>query len=532
MAGRAIFAALAHIQTSIVLYLFLQCASAREPLVSLTVSILSNLTSEASRNSFQATFDRSDYTYPLPQTGLSAFGFAGELYVPEDATCADEVIDKGVRQFEKPEHSNGIAFLPYRSCRSQWEWILHQETRAGRASGAVLYSMKDNAAQAAERAVIDLTYLHTPVWVVNAVTGQYLIRVMEQVYANQSNLGLPAPPNSVEYQHLQDDVRLAVRSATEGTRIQAPRVFVTISRSAADVASADRNFFLKAMIGVGITGIVCFFIAMLVRYFDCLKLHRRRSRRSHEGPWTRNASVGAELDRRDLVADASVGSRWMAGRQRAAQRIRQLQHGPGRSPSREKRVLRQHELDAMPCKVISAYDLKPTSAASGGYSSAKPAVSVPAASYYGRSPRASASCPHLLCAIPGFSIASMDGGAGHRENGLRVYSFHNASSVQDLGKKGVASVTSADGGLELRAGVKETADGGWDSVDQLECAICLDEIHIGDVIRILPCPHLFHSECIDRWLLYQSSFCPLCKRDTLFDPSVAKPLAQLDADAE
>ncbi|KAJ2159503.1 hypothetical protein EV180_005425 [Coemansia sp. RSA 518] len=56
-----------------------------------------------------------------------------------------------------------------------------------------------------------------------------------------------------------------------------------------------------------------------------------------------------------------------------------------------------------------------------------------------------------------------------------------------------------------------------DTWDTVECAICLDELRLGDVVRSLPCPHVFHATCIDRWLLFQSSVCPLCKRDTIFD---------------
>ncbi|KAJ2843879.1 hypothetical protein J3B02_005135 [Coemansia erecta] len=128
-------------------------------------------------------------------------------------------------------------------------------------------------------------------------------------------------------------------------------------------------------------------------------------------------------------------------------------------------------------------------------------------------------------------MGPIDASTEHRDIPLRVYSFHNTSSVQDLSKKDIDHVS--DTVSDLKANNNEiAADGGWDAIDQLECAICLDEIHIGDVIRILPCPHLFHSECIDRWLLYQSSFCPLCKRDTLFDPSFSKSSAQLIADPE
>ncbi|KAJ3179274.1 hypothetical protein HDU85_004967 [Gaertneriomyces sp. JEL0708] len=45
------------------------------------------------------------------------------------------------------------------------------------------------------------------------------------------------------------------------------------------------------------------------------------------------------------------------------------------------------------------------------------------------------------------------------------------------------------------------------------CAICLGEFMDGEIIRTLPCAHYFHSECIDPWLMEQSTCCPLCKED-------------------
>lgn len=34
-----------------------------------------------------------------------------------------------------------------------------------------------------------------------------------------------------------------------------------------------------------------------------------------------------------------------------------------------------------------------------------------------------------------------------------------------------------------------------------ECAICMDEFHAGDIVRILPCGHVFHKEECDEWLM-------------------------------
>lgn len=51
---------------------------------------------------------------------------------------------------------------------------------------------------------------------------------------------------------------------------------------------------------------------------------------------------------------------------------------------------------------------------------------------------------------------------------------------------------------------------------QDECAICLDEFELGKTeVRVLPCRHLFHPECVGRYLLRQSSLCPLCKTSCL-----------------
>ena len=43
-----------------------------------------------------------------------------------------------------------------------------------------------------------------------------------------------------------------------------------------------------------------------------------------------------------------------------------------------------------------------------------------------------------------------------------------------------------------------------------KCAICLEPMAVGDMVKSLPCLHGFHSLCIDRWLR-ASRQCPMCK---------------------
>ncbi|XP_043699433.1 E3 ubiquitin-protein ligase RHA2B-like [Telopea speciosissima] len=47
--------------------------------------------------------------------------------------------------------------------------------------------------------------------------------------------------------------------------------------------------------------------------------------------------------------------------------------------------------------------------------------------------------------------------------------------------------------------------------EDVECAVCLCKIEEGEEIRELRCEHLFHRVCLDRWVGFQRSTCPLCR---------------------
>lgn len=48
------------------------------------------------------------------------------------------------------------------------------------------------------------------------------------------------------------------------------------------------------------------------------------------------------------------------------------------------------------------------------------------------------------------------------------------------------------------------------SDDKAECTICIDEIHLGDEVTVLPCKHWFHGDCVVLWLKEHNT-CPICR---------------------
>lgn len=45
---------------------------------------------------------------------------------------------------------------------------------------------------------------------------------------------------------------------------------------------------------------------------------------------------------------------------------------------------------------------------------------------------------------------------------------------------------------------------------QSGCSICLEDFVVGDEVIHLPCMHMFHGDCVIKWL-QNSNFCPLCR---------------------
>lgn len=43
------------------------------------------------------------------------------------------------------------------------------------------------------------------------------------------------------------------------------------------------------------------------------------------------------------------------------------------------------------------------------------------------------------------------------------------------------------------------------------CLVCLDEFIVKQPVRVLKCQHVFHRECVDRWLCESHNSCPVCR---------------------
>lgn len=46
--------------------------------------------------------------------------------------------------------------------------------------------------------------------------------------------------------------------------------------------------------------------------------------------------------------------------------------------------------------------------------------------------------------------------------------------------------------------------------EQTKCLICLEEFGDGDDVKTLPCLHIYHQKCVERWL-HEDNSCPVCK---------------------
>uniref|UniRef100_A0A0A9GDJ2 RING-type domain-containing protein n=1 Tax=Arundo donax TaxID=35708 RepID=A0A0A9GDJ2_ARUDO len=119
-------------------------------------------------------------------------------------------------------------------------------------------------------------------------------------------------------------------------------------------------------------------------------------------------------------------------------------------------------------------------------------------------------CALICCCLPciisvmGFreDLNQNRGATSEAINALGTYKFKLKKPRSGEGNEG-------GGGGVLAAGTdKERAVSAEDAV----CCICLARYVDNDDLRMLPCGHFFHKECVDKWLKI-NALCPLCKAE-------------------
>ncbi|KAG2397509.1 RING-H2 finger protein [Vigna angularis] len=78
-----------------------------------------------------------------------------------------------------------------------------------------------------------------------------------------------------------------------------------------------------------------------------------------------------------------------------------------------------------------------------------------------------------------------------------------------------SSSDSESGAIRRRAQSESVAEKSLavvaDAARQGDCAICLEEVGEGEAVKMIAyCKHVFHADCIDRWLEKQVT-CPVCR---------------------
>ncbi|CEG36856.1 hypothetical protein L915_18630 [Plasmopara halstedii] len=95
--------------------------------------------------------------------------------------------------------------------------------------------------------------------------------------------------------------------------------------------------------------------------------------------------------------------------------------------------------------------------------------------------------------------------------------FLNCTTSEDGGSDAKICLEN-DKGIEMqkedRVNSETTYRGSADS-DTETCPICLDDFEDGTDVKVLPCQHFFHINCINPWLEGRSGRCPLCKQDAI-----------------
>ncbi|OIW14377.1 hypothetical protein TanjilG_15731 [Lupinus angustifolius] len=121
-------------------------------------------------------------------------------------------------------------------------------------------------------------------------------------------------------------------------------------------------------------------------------------------------------------------------------------------------------------------------------------------------------CSTICCCLPCIisilevreDLTQNTGATSESINALPTFKF----KMKKNKRSGESHSAAAEGGIVAAGTEKERVITGEDAV----CCICLAKYENNDELRELPCSHIFHKECVDKWLKI-NALCPLCKSE-------------------
>ena len=112
-------------------------------------------------------------------------------------------------------------------------------------------------------------------------------------------------------------------------------------------------------------------------------------------------------------------------------------------------------------------------------------------------------------------IATMGRGSGRTSDIVQMPSIIDMLNAMQGVLGGVGGGGAAGLSEEQREAVPTRAyERQRGETENATCSVCLSQLEDGEPAKTLGCKHVYHPECINRWL-ERSRLCPVCKRDVL-----------------
>ncbi|KAK8585949.1 hypothetical protein V6N13_050916 [Hibiscus sabdariffa] len=92
-------------------------------------------------------------------------------------------------------------------------------------------------------------------------------------------------------------------------------------------------------------------------------------------------------------------------------------------------------------------------------------------------------------------------------NGISIYDLEESSREFENNNYGMVGATESS--VKNMVNKVKVEDG-----EEGDCVVCLEELRVGFEASQMPCAHIFHADCIQRWL-NQSHYCPICRSPEL-----------------